>query len=57
MEAYCVRGFAEALDVIPYTLAENAGLNPIEIVTELRNLHAMGHKYHGEWAGARAELH
>ncbi len=52
-----MRGFAEALDVIPYTLAENAGLNPIEIVTELRNLHAMGHKYHGEWAGARAELH
>ncbi|GAB4820845.1 hypothetical protein N2152v2_007891 [Parachlorella kessleri] len=47
MEAYCVRGFAEALEVIPYTLAENAGLNPIEIVTELRNLHASGNKYHG----------
>lgn len=27
------RAFADALEVIPYTLAENAGLNPIEIVT------------------------
>lgn len=42
MESYCVRSFAEALEVIPYTLAENAGLNPIQIVTELRNLHAAG---------------
>ena len=25
VRAYCVRGFAEALEVIPYTLAENAG--------------------------------
>jgi hypothetical protein len=40
MESYCVRGFAESLEVVPYTLAENAGLNPIQIVTELRNLHA-----------------
>ncbi|KAK4381218.1 T-complex protein 1 subunit delta [Sesamum angolense] len=42
MEGYCVRAFAEALEVIPYTLAENAGLNPIAIVTELRNRHAQG---------------
>ncbi|GFY95635.1 TCP-1/cpn60 chaperonin family protein [Actinidia rufa] len=42
MESYCVRSFAEALEVIPYTLAENAGLNPIAIVTELRNRHAGG---------------
>eukprot|EP00898_Chlorokybus_atmophyticus_P007926 jgi/Chlat1/8134/Chrsp75S07578 len=42
MESYCVRAFADAMEVIPYTLAENAGLNPIAIVTELRNLHAKG---------------
>ncbi|BBN14746.1 T-complex protein 1 subunit delta [Marchantia polymorpha subsp. ruderalis] len=42
MESYCVRAFAEALEVVPYTLAENAGLNPISIVTELRNRHANG---------------
>ena len=47
MESYCVRGFSEAMEVVPYTLAENAGLHPIEHVTELRNLHASGNKYHG----------
>jgi hypothetical protein len=48
MEAYCVRAFAEALEVVPYTLAENAGLNPIQIVTELRNLHSDGNgAYYG----------
>jgi len=45
--AYCVNGFADALEVIPYTLAENAGLNPIAIVTELRNRHAAGDTYAG----------
>ena len=39
--------FAEALEIVPYTLAENAGLDPIEIVTELRNRHALGYKTSG----------
>ena len=47
MESYCVRAFAEALEIIPYTLAENAGLNPIEIVTQLRLHHASGQRHHG----------
>ena len=47
LKAYCVKGFADALEVIPYTLAENAGLNPINIVTELRNKHVSGDLYHG----------
>lgn len=42
MQAYCVEAFAEALDIIPFTLAENAGLPPVEIVTELRRRHAAG---------------
>eukprot|EP00892_Ulva_mutabilis_P003722 jgi/Ulvmu1/1721/UM116_0035.1 len=42
MESYAVRDFAEALEIIPYTLAENAGLNPIHIVSQLRSLHAQG---------------
>ena len=37
MESVCVRAFGEALEVVPYTLAENAGLQAISIVTELRN--------------------
>ena len=36
------RAYANALEVIPSTLAENAGLNPIATVTELRNRHANG---------------
>jgi len=42
MEAYCFKAFAAAFEVIPYTLAENAGLNPIQLVTELRTRHMAG---------------
>lgn len=42
MQGYCVAAYADALDVVPYTLAENAGLNPVEVVTELRRRHAAG---------------
>eukprot|EP00871_Galdieria_phlegrea_P000374 jgi/Galph1/1337/GphlegSOOS_G6054.1 len=45
--AFCVRAFADALEIIPYTLAENAGLPSIEIVTELRNRHVQGEKAAG----------
>lgn len=47
MEAYCFQVYADALEVIPTTLAENAGLNPIAIVTELRNRHALGDRNAG----------
>lgn len=47
MDVYCVRAYAEALQVIPYTLAENAGLDATQVVTELRALHAAGNPYHG----------
>ena len=33
--------------MIPYTLAENAGLDPIVFVTELRNRHNDGERYAG----------
>merc|ERR1712107_643520 len=46
-DAYCFKAFAEALEIIPYTLSENAGLNPIGTVTELRNRHAQGEKAAG----------
>jgi T-complex protein 1 subunit delta len=42
MASYAVQEYAEALEVIPYTLAENAGLNPIHIVSQLRAMHAQG---------------
>ncbi|XP_013408543.1 T-complex protein 1 subunit delta [Lingula anatina] len=47
MEQYCFRAFADALEIVPFTLAENAGLNPIATVTELRNRHAQGEKTAG----------
>ena len=47
VEQYCFRQYAEALEIIPFTLAENAGLSPIATVTELRNRHAQGEKTAG----------
>lgn len=47
VDAYCFRAFAEAMEVIPSTLSENAGLNSIATVTELRNRHAQGEKNAG----------
>ncbi|KAF2836205.1 T-complex protein 1 subunit delta [Patellaria atrata CBS 101060] len=46
-EAICWKAFADALEVIPVTLAENAGLNSIKVVTELRHRHALGEKNAG----------
>jgi len=39
-EQLAMLAFAEALEIIPKTLAENAGLDPIDIMTALRNKHA-----------------
>ncbi|KAI9888633.1 MAG: T-complex protein 1 subunit delta [Vezdaea aestivalis] len=46
-ESICFKAFAEALEVIPTTLAENAGLNSIKVVTELRHRHDQGDKNAG----------
>jgi thermosome len=41
-EQLAVQAFANALEIIPRTLAENAGLDPIDIVVALRNEHESG---------------
>ena len=46
-DSYVCRAYGEALELIPYTLSENAGLNPIHFVTELRNAHTAGQTYAG----------
>jgi len=46
-EQLAALAFAEALEVIPTTLAENAGLDPIDILVELRSRHEKGDL----WAG------
>jgi T-complex protein 1 subunit delta len=47
ISAVCIEHYAEALELVPYTLAENAGMQPVEIVTKLRAAHAAGDKYAG----------
>ena len=46
-EQLAVQKFAEAVEVIPRTLAENAGLDPIDVLTELQAAHDKKQK----WAG------
>jgi T-complex protein 1 subunit delta len=46
-EAICWKAFADAMEVVPTTLAENAGLNSIKVVTDLRHRHELGEKNAG----------
>ena len=47
-EQLAIEAFADAIEVIPRTLAENAGLEPIDILVELRAVHE---KKDGEYMG------
>jgi len=46
-EQLAVNKFAEAIEVIPRTLAENAGLDPIDMMVELKSQHEKGNKNAG----------
>lgn len=46
-EQLAVQAFADAMDIIPRTLAENAGLDPIDVLTDLKSKHDQKVK----WAG------
>ena len=46
-EQLAMIAFAESLEMIPRTLAENAGLEPVEILTELRTKHEKGDHGYG----------
>jgi thermosome len=46
-EQLAVKAYSEALEVIPRTLAENAGLDPIDMLMELRSQHEKGMKTAG----------
>ena len=46
-EQLAINAFADALEVIPRTLAENAGFDPIDSLVDLRNRHEEGET----WAG------
>ena len=42
-----IEAFASAMEIIPCTLAENAGLNPIDMLVDLRSAHESGKKTFG----------
>ncbi|MEM3170615.1 MAG: TCP-1/cpn60 chaperonin family protein, partial [Candidatus Nitrosotenuis sp.] len=46
-EQLAVEKFAEALEAIPISLARNAGMNPIDAITQLRAKQSAGEKYTG----------
>ncbi len=46
-EQLAVRAFADAMECIPRTLAENAGHDPVDIMTELTAAHKEGKKTYG----------
>lgn len=46
-EQLAVEVFAESLEFVPLTLSENAGLDPIDILTELKVSHESGNKNYG----------
>lgn len=41
-EQLAIRAFADAMEVIPRSVAENAGLDPIDTLVELRSAHEQG---------------
>ncbi|MFA5174550.1 MAG: thermosome subunit alpha [Candidatus Pacearchaeota archaeon] len=46
-EQLAILEFANSLEFIPVTLAENAGLDPIDVLTELKSRHNAGEKHAG----------
>ncbi len=46
-EQLAIEAFAKALEIIPRTLAENAGMDPINTLIELKAEHEKGHSTYG----------
>jgi len=46
-EQLAVQAFADALEIIPLSLAENAGMDPIDTLTEIRSKHQAKLKWFG----------
>jgi thermosome len=46
-EQLAVQKFAEALETIPLTIAENAGMSPLDVQVELAAAHGQGKKWFG----------
>jgi len=46
-EQMAIEAFADAIEIVPKTLSENAGLDPIDMMLEIRNAHNKGQGYAG----------
>jgi thermosome len=46
-EQLAVQKFAEALETIPLTIAENAGMSPLDVQVELSSAHGQGKTWYG----------
>lgn len=46
-EQMAIEAFANAIEIVPKTLSENAGLDPIDMMIEIRRAHKKGNKYAG----------
>jgi len=46
-EQMAIEAFANAIEIVPKTLSENAGLDPIDMMLEIRSEHKKGNKYAG----------
>ena len=57
-EQLAIEAFANAIEIIPRTLAENAGLDPINTLIDLRKAHKSGKKHTGlnVWDGTVTDM-
>jgi len=46
-EQMAIEAFANAIEIVPKTLSENAGLDPIDMMLEVRSAHKKGKKFSG----------
>jgi len=46
-EQLAIKAFSKALEIIPRTLAENAGIDPLNTIVELKSKHEKGKKWEG----------
>lgn len=46
-EQMAIEAYANAIEVVPKTLSQNAGLDPIDMMLEIRRAHKKGNKYAG----------
>ncbi|AAK39824.1 t-complex protein 1, delta SU (nucleomorph) [Guillardia theta] len=47
IDVMCVESFRRTIETIPYVLSENSGMEPIQIISKLKEFHKNGKKFYG----------